>query len=209
MDPLADDDALRARVIRNGRVSAFDAQRRHRDGRPLDVSVTAGVILDERGAIIGMAKVIRGVAERTAHERRLTEFGASLEQRVAERTTELEAARRDLRTVLDAVRSMIGYWDRDLVNRFANHAYAGWLRVASSALPGQTMRALIGAEPFRGQPTARRGHAARRAAALRAHRVQHQWHVAPLARAVRCVRGREFVLVARGRRTADTAVHGL
>ena len=56
----------------------------------------------------------------------------------------LAAAQRDLRNILDAVPSMIGYWDKHLVNRFANHAYHAWFGVVPDSLPGTHVRAFLG-----------------------------------------------------------------
>lgn len=52
----------------------------------------------------------------------------------------LAAARRDLQRVLDAMPSMIGYWDRGLVNRFANRAYHEWFGIDPGRLPGTHIR---------------------------------------------------------------------
>ena len=60
----------------------------------------------------------------------------------------LAAARRDLRNILDAVPSMIGYWDKDLVNRFANHAYQAWFGVDPAGLPGTHVEALLTPELY-------------------------------------------------------------
>ncbi|NMM88816.1 sensor domain-containing diguanylate cyclase [Rhodococcus sp. SRB_17] len=56
----------------------------------------------------------------------------------------LAQAERDLRTILDNVPSMIGYWDADLHNRFANHAYVDWFGVGPEKLKQLSMRELLG-----------------------------------------------------------------
>jgi PAS domain S-box-containing protein len=66
-------------------------------------------------------------------------LNASLEQGVAERTGELEAARGALRTVLDAVPPMIGYWDHNQLNQFANLAYAKAFGRSAETMAGQPM----------------------------------------------------------------------
>ena len=50
----------------------------------------------------------------------------------------------DLRSVLDHMPSMIGYWDKDLRNRFVNQAYATWFGVDPAQLPGKHIREVIG-----------------------------------------------------------------
>jgi len=82
------------------------------------------------------------------------EFGAlsqsfdAMTQSLQDRQAALEATRRDLRTVLDAVPSMIGYWDRNLDNRVANRAYHTWFGADAGTLPGRNMRDLLGPTLF-------------------------------------------------------------
>ena len=79
---------------------------------------------------------------------RLRRVYASQEQLVVDRTAELEAARRNLRTILDALPSMIGYWDSQQRNRFANRAYCDWFGIAPEALIDRSLRELLGAELY-------------------------------------------------------------
>jgi PAS domain S-box-containing protein len=64
---------------------------------------------------------------------------------VAEKT-KLAAAEHDLRTILDAVPSTIGYWDRNLINRVANQAYKEWFGV--DTIHGTPLRTLLGEDLF-------------------------------------------------------------
>jgi len=81
-------------------------------------------------------------------EARILQLNASLESQVQARTQELEAARRRLRSVIDALPSMIGYWDKQLINQVANHAYASWFGVDPETLPGRHISNLLGPELF-------------------------------------------------------------
>lgn len=74
-------------------------------------------------------------------------LNASLEQNVADRTMELETARRALRTVLDALPPMIGYWDHNRLNRFSNLAYAKAFGRPPDEMAGQPMWEVLG-EPL-------------------------------------------------------------
>lgn len=56
---------------------------------------------------------------------------------------------RNLRAVLNGVSSMIGYWDRHLRNRFANHAYRDWFGIDPATIPGKHIRDVIGEERYR------------------------------------------------------------
>jgi len=57
---------------------------------------------------------------------------------------QLEQAEHDLRTILNNLPSMIGYWDRNLCNRFANHAYLEWFGQAPDEMRGRHIRELLG-----------------------------------------------------------------
>lgn len=61
----------------------------------------------------------------------------------------LTAAERDLRSILDNLPSMIGYWDRDQRNRFGNYAYRDWFGIDPASLPGKHLREVIGEERYR------------------------------------------------------------
>ena len=62
---------------------------------------------------------------------------------------ELRQHERDLRSILDHMPAMIGYWDRDLRNRFGNHAYHTWFGIDPARMPGMHIREVIGAERYR------------------------------------------------------------
>lgn len=53
-----------------------------------------------------------------------------------------------LTALLDHQPAMIAYWDRDLHNRFANHAYIDWFGVDPLDLAGMHIRDLLGATVF-------------------------------------------------------------
>ncbi|GAB2180897.1 hypothetical protein DLREEDagrD3_11200 [Denitratisoma sp. agr-D3] len=57
---------------------------------------------------------------------------------------ELEKQRRDLQTILDNIPALVGYWDKDLRNRFGNKTYREWYHLGSEGLPGMHIRDLLG-----------------------------------------------------------------
>lgn len=53
-----------------------------------------------------------------------------------------------MRTILDAVPSMIGYWDSNLINGFANKAYISWFGLEPGKVKGKHLREVIGEERY-------------------------------------------------------------
>jgi PAS domain S-box-containing protein len=62
---------------------------------------------------------------------------------------QLRQRERDLRSILDNVPSMIGYWDKSLCNRFGNHAYRYWFGIDPQQMSGKHIREIIGEERYR------------------------------------------------------------
>jgi PAS domain S-box-containing protein len=145
-----DEDRTLLKRVGGGTLNAtsFDTLRLRRDGSVVEVSVTVSVVQDERGRVVGVAKMMRDIGARKAAERQLAQFNIDLERQVMERTAEVDAARHTLQTVLDAIPSMIGYWDRDLTCRFANRAYSQRFGFDTTALSGRPMKELLGDELF-------------------------------------------------------------
>ena len=137
-----------ARVARGEHVKAYETVRGHRDGSLIEVSISAGPIVDADGRVVGHAKTLRDVRESRAAARRVAELNATLEDQVRERTADLETARHALQTVLDAMPSQIGYWGRDLRNLVANRAYGDWFHIDPATVRGMHLSDLIGQDMF-------------------------------------------------------------
>jgi len=53
-----------------------------------------------------------------------------------------------LLSILDSMPAMIGYWDRNLHNRFSNRAYSTWFGVSPVKLLGKHIRELLGEQIY-------------------------------------------------------------
>ena len=54
-----------------------------------------------------------------------------------------------LRSILDNLPAMVGYWDKDLLNRFSNRAYQAWFGIDPAIIQGRHIREIIGEERYR------------------------------------------------------------
>ncbi len=63
-------------------------------------------------------------------------------RRVAE--DRVRGAFQELSSIIDHIPAMIGYWDADMRNRFANPAYAEWFGLTPDALRGRLLPELLG-----------------------------------------------------------------
>jgi PAS domain S-box-containing protein len=61
----------------------------------------------------------------------------------------LQEREHDLEAILDNLPSMIGYWDKDLRCRFANHAYANWFGSDPGEMQGKHLREVSGEAYYR------------------------------------------------------------
>ena len=77
-------------------VEHFDTLRQTKDGRLINVSVTISPIKDATGKVIGLSKVARDISDQKVVEKKIRHLNAELEQRVIERTAQLQAANQEL-----------------------------------------------------------------------------------------------------------------
>lgn len=92
-----DEEKQILRQIKLGeRVEHFDTVRVRKDGRLINVSVTVSPIKDSEGKVIGASKVARDITGRKEAEENIRKLNVELEQRVAERTAQLEMANKEL-----------------------------------------------------------------------------------------------------------------
>jgi PAS domain S-box-containing protein len=148
VDLEAEEARILAAVRASEPLELPDTERLRKDGSVVPVSVTVAPILDERGLVTGASITMRDITMQKKSARALARANEELELQVKARTADLTKARRQLQGVLDGVPSMIGYWNRELINQVANHAYHRWYGVSPEALPGTHMRDLLGEQVF-------------------------------------------------------------
>jgi PAS domain S-box-containing protein len=79
-----------------GRGGATEQRYVGRDGRILEVLVSSNLVRDEHGKPAALLTQVEDVTEHRRAERRIRELRATLEQRVSQRTAELQAANHEL-----------------------------------------------------------------------------------------------------------------
>src|SRR5207249_1960004 len=84
------------RLRRGQRVEHLETKRRHKEGLLIPVALTISPIRDAAGTVVGVSKIARDITEQKRAEESLRQARDELEQRVIERTAELEAANKEL-----------------------------------------------------------------------------------------------------------------
>ena len=142
----AEDQALLEKAADRERIAPFETTRLHRNGQPIDISMTVSSICDERNQLVGAAKLMRDISERKRYELNLLVLNAQLEERVRDRTQALNQTSRFLMTVLNSVPLMIAYVQDDLRHKVVNRAYAAALGCQPTDLEGQALPGTLGEE---------------------------------------------------------------
>jgi PAS domain S-box-containing protein len=126
------------RVFAEGQVTNYPLEVKHSDGRTTPVLYNAAVYQDEEGHVVGVFAAARDITERKRAEEEIRTLNAELEQRVRDRTAQLEASNQeleafsysvshDLRTPLRAIDGFA----RILREDYAQHLDAEGKRVCS------------------------------------------------------------------------------
>jgi PAS domain S-box-containing protein len=143
-DQASADGAMRAAVIGGCTVRPGEILVRTSDGTAINVSMTVFAIFGADGRIEGLCRIVRDIRQGEHAERNLLAINAGLERQAVERSAGLESAQNDLQTMLDAMPAMIAYWDRNLINRFANRAHELWIGAEPGTLQGKHVSEILG-----------------------------------------------------------------
>lgn len=117
------------KIKKGENINHYETQRIRKDGKQIYVSITVSPLKDSAGNIIGASKISSDITELKKAERAILELNAGLEQKVIERTAQLEIVNKeleaftysvshDLRAPLRAVNGFARILDEDYGNLF-------------------------------------------------------------------------------------------
>jgi PAS domain S-box-containing protein len=118
-DRVAEEADIITQIKKGQTVPYFETVRRRKDGQLVDVSITISPIKDASGKVVGASQIARDITDRKQVEAQLQVLNQKLEQRVRERTAQLEASNRELEAFSYSVshdlraplRHILGYVD--------------------------------------------------------------------------------------------------
>jgi PAS domain S-box-containing protein len=84
------------RLKRGERIDHYETVRVRNDGTQIDVSLTISLIKDAAGNLLGASTIARDITRSKESEREIRALNQELEERVRQRTAQLEAANREL-----------------------------------------------------------------------------------------------------------------
>ncbi|MDF3935792.1 CHASE domain-containing protein [Pseudomonas citronellolis] len=141
---VAEDENMLVRVALGEHIPAYDTQRRHQDGRLLDVALTVSPILGPRGQVVGTSTTLRDISAQKAAEAHIRELNSGLERQVAERTAELDELNRLLSSVLRSASEVaIIATDADGTIRVFNSGAERMFGYRAAELEGQATPSLL------------------------------------------------------------------
>ena len=96
INPDERDDILE-KLKKDKFVANYETLLRKKDGSPVDISLTISRIIDKNGDIIGTIGISKDITDIKLQEKRLKELNENLENKVIERTKQLEESNKELR----------------------------------------------------------------------------------------------------------------
>jgi PAS domain S-box-containing protein len=88
------------------------------------------------------------VKAENAERRRAQQSLQEAFEQLSLKSHQLVLAQEEIQTIINHMPALVGYWDRDLRNKFGNNAYLEWFGITPAAMRGKHITEVIGAERF-------------------------------------------------------------
>lgn len=99
-DRIDEADNIMEQLKQGKRLDPFETIRLHKNGNPLDVSLTVSPIKNSKGQVIGASKIARDITLQKQAEENLQTLNETLEERVKKRTAALMSYQEQLRSLV-------------------------------------------------------------------------------------------------------------
>jgi diguanylate cyclase (GGDEF)-like protein/PAS domain S-box-containing protein len=119
-----------------------------RDGREWPIADSAAPIRDAKGRMGGVVLVFRDVTVERQAERTIREHNELLEQRVRERTAQLDESEDHLSSVISSVPAMIAFVDARQRYVYVNQSYRDRFAPGQTTIADRTVREILGEERY-------------------------------------------------------------
>ena len=118
-DRVGEESVFLGRLRRGEHIDHYEAVRRRKDGRLLDVSLAISPIVDEHGRIVGASKIARDISER-----KRTEAALIKSEKVAAAGRLAATLAHEINNPLQAVANLVSIWAQSPVLDAEGRAYA-------------------------------------------------------------------------------------
>ncbi len=121
---------------------------RRRDGSEYFEFARITPIRQPEGSISHYVAVKEDITGKKQIADELDSYRHHLEDLVDQRAELLATRERNLNVIMNGIPGSVGYWDRDLINRFANPAYHDWLGLTPAQIDGRHFREVLGEQIY-------------------------------------------------------------
>lgn len=126
-----------------------EAVRKRKDGKTFWANIVIDPLYDKDGKLTGFSKVIRDITQFKEAAERTKTINEELEQRVQERTLELQEREAQLRTITNAIPNLIAQADRSEKILFANNSFCDWFGVKLDEVQGLNLLRVLKEEHYK------------------------------------------------------------
>ncbi|MBX2995291.1 MAG: PAS domain S-box protein [Bdellovibrionaceae bacterium] len=143
-------DVARLELTKSRETGHFEGEalRMRKNGTQFWANIVLDPLFDSSGQVTGFSKVLRDITPMKKAEERSRSLNEELEKRVQERTLELQKREAQLRTITNAIPTLVAQLDAQERFLFANDAFCEWFQRSRDAIQTFTFRDLLGEDRY-------------------------------------------------------------